>query len=770
MNDIRWVRLISLLLILAMNTTCVSLCRPGESDIKEDGRVAKACQLANRSRSLLNGDPADLEASVLVAIEAMRTARLVETDLALRASLNLLARRISPAIHSAPVLVVAFSHKVHGENHVWLASGESDGVLQVFESETGSVLFRYKFQGSILAIGFSFDDRYLAVGTSNGIVQVFATEKKLCAATQSEQTFCGTARQGNAGRVNAVVFNPTGDRIAVASDDQYVMVFDSVNDRRPAIKVPQPGRVLGLSFSSNGHSLASAGDYGGMIFEDRNNTIMQRLEGAYHLNSISFSPDGELIATAGDDGISRVYDAHSRKELVHKKYDVRIQSATFSPDSKFVVVASADSSARVFSARRGDETTPLRHGGAVNAVAFSEDGNWAATASSDHTARVFDRRTEREIARLPLAGKVDVVCFGPGNRLAIASTSAQQLETYQISNHEEKLRLPVDSPVLAIDLSSDYELVALGSDDKTLRVFNMAGSLQWDFHDHDGSVSAVLFSPDDSLLATGDNGYARIFQAKTGKLLKWVAHDNLVQALAFNAKGKDMATGTFGVSDIAARMFNATEHLKDLFPPIPHALPINAIAFSPDDHLLATGGSDNLVHIFELPGGRDKDFWMPHDKAVLCLVFSKNSELIVSGSEDGNARIFDVKTGKLRSILHHDSAVVALAFTDDGSLLATATLSGIVRLFDPVNGTQIGQIDSNLRNIQSMKFSRDRRVIRIGALGPGFVSVRQYWVNSQDLMDEACSHLSRNLTKDEWKQYIQDESPHRTCSLLPDPK
>jgi len=719
-----------------------------------------------------------VETSTLLAIEAMRTSALPETDQALRTSLDLLAERILPALSSASLDVIAFSHKMHNAEHAWLAGGTSDGLVQVTETDTGAPIFRYKFQGAVLALSFSHDDRYFAVGTASGIAQIFATENGFCNTPPQKIRFCSITQQKYYGEIRAIAFSPTGDRLAIANGD-YVRIFDSADAHRHRVVIRQPGKITALSFAPEGHFLASAGEYGASIFKDTSNAKTLRLRTAYRSSSIAFSPDGKLIATAGEDGIARVFDSHGRYELIRKEYEARIQSVVFSPDSQFVAIAGGDSTARVIDITTGDESALLQHQDFVNAVEFSEDGNWLATASSDHTARVFDWRAAREVARLPLDGPVTAICFGPHNRLAIVSESKRQLRAFQIINRDEVLRLPTTPSirVQAIDLSSDYRLIATGSEDGILRVFDITDSSSWESSEHKGSVASVLFNSSNEWLTTGDGisvpqgqGNVRIFEVVSRKPIKIIPHENIVQALAFDSASQILATGTYGNSDISARVFDATKNFRNHFPPINHDWPINAVAVSPDGHFLATGDAEKC-RIFRLSDRSTTECQMSPDKvAVLALSFSKDNKLLISGGDDSNIRIFDVETGKLQRVLPHDSAVVALTITDDGTLFASATRGGIVRIFDAAGGNQIGQIDNHMRNIKNIKFSKDGRRIRTAAIGSEAIFIREYWVRGQDLIEKACSYLQRNLTKKEWQEYLPNEAPRRTCPSLPDPQ
>ena len=118
-----------------------------------------------------------------------------------------------------------------------------------------------------------------------------------------------------------------------------------------------------------------------------------------------------------------------------------------------------------------------------------------------------------------------------------------------------------------------------------------------------------------------------------------------------------------------------------------HRGPIRAVAVSPDERLIATGGADRVVKIWEAHSGREQATLVRHNGAVNSLAFSPDRTWLASGGDDGHVHLWEVATGRLaRTLPAHDDAVSAIRFDRAGRWLISAGWDGAVKRWEVTTG------------------------------------------------------------------------------------
>lgn len=532
--------------------------------------------------------------------------------------------------------------------------------------------------------------------------------------------------RGHTDTVWSAVFSPDGTRIATASADGKVKIWDATAGKELLSIDAANGTVWYAAFSPNGKLLATAGsDKLAHIWDATTGKELQTLashkDEVYH---IEFSPDSSRVATVSPDGTAKLWDVSTGKVLLtlNQGEGARPYWVTFSPDGSRIAVANtADDSvgwASIWDAGTGKELVTLpRQAGYVNSVAFSPDGAHIVTTSEDQTARIWDSTTGKELLTLySQTASIANAAYSPDGKNIATAKGDRHIIIWDAFTGQELLSVPAhNGDILTVAYSPDGTRLVTASRDQTAKVWSVGPSREYrTFINGPAIASAVgaklAYSPDGNRLAVAySDPIAKIWNMTTGKLQSSLTgHTDGVSFVAYNSDGSRLATAA---RDGTAKVWDAVSGKELLTVSLPTDFG-TGVAFSPDGTRLGTTSLDPVAQVWDAETGRLLLNLTGHGDALSGITFSPDGSRIATSSWDSTAIIWDAVTGKqIFSLVGHKDVVRQVIFSPDGTRLATAGLEGIAKVWDAVSGKELFTLSGHTGSVFDVAYSRDGKYL-----------------------------------------------------------
>ncbi|MDB9325009.1 hypothetical protein PN435_02270 [Nodularia spumigena CS-590/02] len=302
----------------------------------------------------------------------------------------------------------------------------------------------------------------------------------------------------------------------------------------------------------------------------------------------------------------------------------------------------------------------------------------------------------------------------PKPSVVVKSTSQPQV----INNVRGKLRQTLSGhydSVYSIAFSPDSQTLASGSDDKTIKLWNVTtGKLLQTIQGYSKLVSSVAFSPDNQTLASGsDDKTIKLCNVTTGRRLQTIrGHSKLVSSVAFSPDNQTLASGS---CDKTIKLWNVNKGnlLQTLSG---HSDWVRSVAYSPDGQTLASGSCDKTIKLWNVNTGNLLQTLPGHSEAVFSVAFSPDSQTLASGSGDNTIKLWDVSTGNLLQTLSgHSDWVRSVAFSPDNQTLASGSDDKTIKLWNVTTRQLLQTLSGHSDWVSSVAYSPDGQTLASGS-------------------------------------------------------
>ncbi len=460
--------------------------------------------------------------------------------------------------------------------------------------------------------------------------------------------------------------------------------------------------IRSLSFSPDGKILASGSDDKQIkLWNMETGAEIRTLSGHDRsVISVCFSADGKILASAGKDKKIKLWDVATGKEInTFTGHTDWINSMSFSQDGKILVSGSKDNTIKLWNVETGKEIDTLfGHQGSVISISFSPDGKTLASGSKDKTIKFWDVETGREIYTLfGHNGLVSSVRFSPDGKILASGSYDKTVKLWDLETGEEIRTLTGHfSSIMSVSFSPNGKHLATGSKDRIVKLWDIAtGNEIRSFHGHDAWTFRVSFSPDGKILASGSGDKTiRLWNLETRRELGTLkGHDDSIQHLSFPLAS-------------SPQIYNSEK--RTIF--------VSGGADKSEKGMIfVSGGADKTVKIWDLKT-TTQDTLKGHDDSVMKISVSPDGKTIASAGEDSTIILWDVETKQeIHRLKGHTDAVKAISFSPDGNILASGSKDTTIKLWNWRTKEEIGNMKGHESTVMTMSFSPDGKTLASGS-------------------------------------------------------
>jgi WD40 repeat protein len=659
------------------------------------------------------------------------------------------AKEAKPVVIKLPAAASAVALSGNGQRIAAAVTEAKSAQVHVFDAASGKELLVFaEHAGAISSLSFLADNRTLVSAGTDKIVRL------------SDMNVLASFDE-HAGGVASVAFHNNGTQALSAGADKTVKLWDLAKGTMIKSFGPMSEPARAAVFNRAGTQIGAVAGKTAIVWSVADGKEVRKLEHPAEIASLSFSPDGARLATGTADNEMHVWDVASGHEFQAFPQSGPVRAVAYHPSNNALLFSG--STDKTIMLHTMTVTRVLSAGTPLRAVAVTANGTHVLTAGDDGKIKVWNAGTGANERTLEAGGKsLQALAVSKNNVLVAAGGADQTVRIFTLS--DGKLLSEIKAPGIIRNLTfapNSQTLAAActpaagaGVLQTWNIVFNPGQPIPADFgkpmqtYTGAGAVADVVFDSKGGIFYSGSADKAiQVWKLSTDTPTKSFQHPNLVDAVAFNPDGTQLATGCHDgrlrIFDVAKGALSR-EIQAHVTQPQPSA--IYCLAWSGDGKQIVSGSYDHSLKLWnaadgklvrEFKGYEAKKFEKGHTDGVVFAALAPDGKTLASaGGWDRSIKIWNIADGSVvreltnpsfkagalpQSPQAHPGVVYRVRYTPDGKRLISAggapRLQGYLAIWNVADGKMLYGGEQSLGTLFSLAVSADGKYLAVGAGG-----------------------------------------------------